>query len=51
VYRIIQVMHLAEDDERNKELAVRLVGLLVRDEEEERRIRELPSNDDAVEEV
>lgn len=32
VYRIVQVLHLSEEDERNKELCVRLVGLLMRDE-------------------
>ena len=33
VYRVIQKMHLAETDEHCKELCVRLVGLLMKDEE------------------
>jgi len=32
VYRVIQVMHLSEEDERCKELQVRLVGYLMREE-------------------
>jgi hypothetical protein len=50
VYRVVQMMHAEESEERNKELATRLVGLLVREEEAAGQISTI-DDDNAVEEV
>lgn len=55
VYRIVQVLHLSETDERCKELCVRLVGLLMRDELSksmpESQIQEMQDEDLQVQEM
>ena len=48
IYRVVQLLHLVETDERNKELATRLAGLLIRNEEAS--LQEA-NGDDIVEEV